>query len=67
MPLPEGNAYPICGYNLMSHPKQPTIAILLLDTEAGPQYFAANREILEALAAAFQQQAETMPRKPDPS
>jgi len=35
----------------------------MLETEAGPQLFAANREILEALAAAFRQQAEKMPSK----
>jgi hypothetical protein len=35
----------------------------MFEKEAGPQLFAANREILEALAAAFRQQAETMPSK----
>jgi hypothetical protein len=63
MSLQQGQAYPIRGYNLITHPKQPTIAILMFDTEAGPQLFAANREILEALAAAFRQQAEMMPSK----
>ena len=63
MSLQQGQAYPIRGYNLITHPKQPTIAILMIETEAGPQLFAANREILEALAAAFRQQAEMMPSK----
>ena len=65
MPLEQGQAYPIRGYNLITHPKQPTIAILMFDTEAGPQLFAANREILETLAASFREQAEKMPHKSD--
>jgi len=49
----------------MTHPQQPTIAVIMFDTEAGPQLFAANREILETLAASFREQAEKMPHKSD--
>ena len=65
MAYQEGMAYPIKGYNLMTHPQQPTIALIMFETEAGPQLFAANREILEILAASFREQAEKMPHKSD--
>ena len=55
MAYQEGMAYPIKGYNLMTHPQQPTIALIMFETEAGPQLFAANREILEVLAGSFRE------------
>jgi hypothetical protein len=58
-------AYPLLGFQLLENPEQPTICAIAFRTEAGPQLFAATREILEELAEAFQRQASKMPRKRD--
>jgi hypothetical protein len=61
----EGMAHPLLGYHLIVNPQQPTTAIIAFHVQEGDHYFAATREILEQLAAAFQRQAAKMPRKKD--
>jgi hypothetical protein len=61
----EAIAHPLKGYHILGNPEQPTMAIIALQTEAGPQLFAVTRPMLEQLAEAFQRHASKMPLKQD--
>lgn len=58
-------AYPLKGYQIAKNPEQPTLAILMLLTEKGPEAFAVDRGILEEMGNAFLRTAASLPRKTD--
>ena len=58
-------AYPLLKYAISPSTKTPTIAVVELSTVAGDILYAANREILETVGAAFLEVAATMPRAED--
>lgn len=58
----EALAHPLLGYWLFENPQHPTLVVIAFETQEGPQLFAATREILEQIAAAFHRQAKRTPQ-----